>query len=86
MLEPLFALVSSYIHWSDAIDLLAHPQASFESILSLLSSHYVPEDEDAMMRWMKRMIHQPGVKAKMDGWRVEWGKLKKDGKDGDALL
>ena len=39
-----------------------------------------------MMRWIKRMLHQPGVKAKMDGWRTAWARLKLEGKDGDALL
>lgn len=46
----------------------------------------MPEDEDAMMRWVKRMLHQQGVRARMDGWREEWGRLKREGKDGEALL
>jgi hypothetical protein len=71
---------------SDKIDLLAAPTATFESILSLLSSYFVAEDEDKLMRWIKRMIHQPGIKQRMDGWRAEWQSLIREGKDRDALL
>lgn len=71
---------------ADLSDLLAAPTANFESILSLLSSYFVAEDEDKFMRWIKRMMHQPGMKAKMDGWRGEWHDLVKQGKDRDALL
>jgi hypothetical protein len=46
----------------------------------------VAEDEDKFMRWIKRMMHQPGVKERMDHWRVEWHDLVRQGKDGDALL
>lgn len=38
------------------------------------------------MRWVRKMVNQPGVKVKMDGWRVEWQKLVEEGKDGTALL
>jgi hypothetical protein len=46
----------------------------------------VAEDEDKFMRWIKRMMHQPGVKERMDHWRVEWHDLVRQGEDGDALL
>lgn len=68
------------------VDLLASPKANFESILSLLSSYFVAEDEDKLMRWIKRLIHQPGIKLRMDEWRVEWQDLVRKGKDRDALL
>lgn len=67
-------------------DLLAAPTANFESILSLLSSYFVAEDEDTMMRFIRKMIALPGMKERMDGWRQEWAGLVRDGKSGSALL
>jgi hypothetical protein len=38
------------------------------------------------MQWIKRILHQPGVRTKMDGWRAEWARLKREGKAEEALL
>lgn len=67
-------------------DLLAAPTANFESILSLLSSYFVAEDEDVLMRFIRKMLAQPGLRPKMDRWREEWAGLVRDGKSGQALL
>lgn len=67
-------------------DLLAAPTATFESILSLLSSYFVAEDEDKLMRWIRRMLRSPGVREKMDGWREEWSGLVREGKTDGVLL
>ncbi|WVQ99910.1 hypothetical protein IAU59_007053 [Kwoniella sp. CBS 9459] len=67
-------------------DLLSSPQATFESILSLLSSYFVAEDEDALMRWIRKVLKQKPVRDKMDSWRSEWAGLVKQGKSGQALL
>lgn len=67
-------------------DLLAAPTATFESILSLLSSYFVAEDEDKLMRWIRRMLRSPGVREKMDGWRQEWSGLVREGKTDGVLL
>jgi len=67
-------------------DLLAAPTANFESILSLLSSYFVAEDEDALMRFIRQMLAQPGLRASMDRWREEWAGLVRDGKSATALL
>ncbi|WRT68299.1 uncharacterized protein IL334_005275 [Kwoniella shivajii] len=67
-------------------DLLAAPNATFESILSLLSSYFVAEDEDALMIWIRRTIHSQGIKPKMDEWRSEWKHLVREGKSTTALL
>lgn len=66
--------------------LLAHPAANFESILSLLSSYYVVEDEDAMLEWMRKMLWQPGVKELIAHWRREWKSLADRGKTDGLLL
>ncbi|WVQ68224.1 uncharacterized protein L199_006431 [Kwoniella botswanensis] len=67
-------------------DLLSSPKATFESILSLLSSYFVAEDEDALMRWIRKVIGQPEIKNKMSFWREEWKTLVEQGKSGTALL
>ncbi|BEJ12645.1 hypothetical protein CspHIS471_0211050 [Cutaneotrichosporon sp. HIS471] len=65
---------------------LAHPSADFESILSLLSSYYVPEDDDAMLEWMRRLLWQSGVREMLTHWRREWRKKVEQGVSEDALL
>jgi hypothetical protein len=52
----------------------------------LLSSTFVIEDEDAMMRWMERVLMDRRVREEMDGWRADWGRLVAEGKSGSALL
>jgi len=65
---------------------LASPNATFETILNCLSSYYVPEDEDALFRWIRSMMHQADVARRMTAWRRDWLDLVQQGKDGDVLL
>jgi uncharacterized protein YihD (DUF1040 family) len=67
-------------------DLLSAKTATFESILSLLSSYFVAEDEDALLRWIQKTLDQPGFREKLNGWRADWHKLVKEGKSDRALL
>ncbi|KAG8688107.1 hypothetical protein FRC08_011617 [Ceratobasidium sp. 394] len=67
-------------------DQLSAEQANFETILSLLSSTFVLEDEDGFLRWMERVLTDRRVRDEMDGWRADWGRLVADGKSGNALL
>ncbi len=67
-------------------DLLSAPTANFESILSLLSSNFVCEDDDALLRWIRKMMQLGGMKDRMRGWRKEWHGLVESGKSGEALL
>ncbi|KAH8917642.1 RabGAP/TBC [Atractiella rhizophila] len=46
--------------------------ASFESILSMLSSFFVIEDEDSFLRWIRKLLQMKVLRAKMDEWRTEW--------------
>ena len=48
------------------------PQADFESILSMLSSFFVPEDEDALLRWVGKMLKRGAVREQMEAWKQEW--------------
>jgi hypothetical protein len=67
-------------------DHISAPQANFETILSLLSSTFVVEDEDAMLRWMERLLTDRRLRDEMDGWRAEWGRLVAQGQSAKALL
>ncbi|CAE6501314.1 unnamed protein product [Rhizoctonia solani] len=67
-------------------DHICAPQANFETILSLLSSTFVFEDEDALFRWMERLLTDTRLRREMDSWRVEWARLVAEGKSGKALL
>ncbi len=55
-------------------------------MLSLLSSFFVPEDEDALLKWLQRALDDRKLRADMAGWRNDWAELVKSGKDGIALL
>lgn len=61
--------------------ILADPRADFESILSALSGFHIVQDEDAMCRWMRKVLEQPEVKMRIHGWRQEWRAGKKDAPD-----
>ena len=67
-------------------DHLTSAQASFETILSLLSSFFVPEDDDALLRWMERAMDDKKLRAEMNRWREEWRGLVREKKDGGVLL
>ena len=55
-------------------------------MLSLLSSFFVPEDEDALLSWIEKVISDKKMRANMQAWRQEWKRLVQEGKDGSALL
>lgn len=61
-------------------------QANFETMLSMLSSFFVPEDENALMTWVGSVLANKKLRADMSRWRTEWRELVKQGKEGDALL
>jgi hypothetical protein len=70
----------------DWIDNLLSPEASFESILSLLSSFFVVENEDALMDWIRKAMRNRQLRRDMDRWREEWKEKVENGEDKDALL
>ncbi|CAE7231104.1 unnamed protein product [Rhizoctonia solani] len=67
-------------------DHISAPQANFETILSLLSSTFVLEDEDAMFRWMERLLTDDRLRTEMNSWRAEWNRMVAEGTSGKALL
>jgi hypothetical protein len=68
------------------LDHITSDSANFETVLSLLSSFFVPEDEDAFMFWISDMLGNKKVRQNMARWRRDWQALVAAGKEGDALL
>jgi hypothetical protein len=60
--------------------------ANFETILSLLSSFFVPEDEDVLLSWIGKILGDRKLRASMLQWRTEWRRLVAGGQDGRVLL
>ncbi len=71
---------------SAVIDRITAEAANFETILSLLSSFFVPEDENVYLSWIAKVTENKKMRSKMQSWRAEWRGLVTSGRDGDALL
>jgi USP6 N-terminal-like protein len=52
----------------------------------LLSSFFLPEDENALLFWIEKAIADKKLRTSMQGWRADWKRLVADGKSGSALL
>ena len=63
----------------------SRPKASFESVLSLLSSFFVVENEDALMDWIRKAMQNRRLRRDMDRWK-EWKDKAENGEDKYALL
>lgn len=68
------------------VDLITADSANFETILSLLSSFFVPEDENALLGLISKVLENKKLRVDMQTWRTEWKGLVASGKDGEALL
>lgn len=86
-LDGLDALIlaSVGIIWAHK-EAISSKEANFETILSSLSTFYVPEDEDGLLKWMRDMLNQQGMRSRLTEWRKEWKSLVEQGKEGEALL
>ncbi|GLB43592.1 putative protein with domain in Tre-2, BUB2p, and Cdc16p [Lyophyllum shimeji] len=67
-------------------DQITSSGATFETVLSLLSSFFVPEDEDTLLAWIGRMLGDKKLRTSMLRWKEDWRGLVASGKDGTALL
>jgi USP6 N-terminal-like protein len=83
--EDVFIAVAVAILWVYR-DHITSAAANFETILSLLSSFFVPEDENALLSWIGKMLSDKKLRSSMAQWRLDWKALVDAGKDGDALL
>jgi hypothetical protein len=67
-------------------DRITAESANFETVLSLLSSFFVPEHEDVYLNWIAKVAENKKMRSKMQSWRAEWKGLVASGRDGEALL
>jgi len=81
----LFVIVAISIIWAYQ-DHITAESANFETALSLLSSFFVPEDEDVYLNWIAKVAENKKMRSDMQSWRAEWRELVASGRDADALL
>lgn len=81
----LFIVVAVAIVWVHK-DCITSKSATFETILSLLSSYFVPEDDDILLEWVEKVMSDKKTRASIQQWRTDWRQLVATGKDGTALL
>ena len=67
-------------------DSITSSAANFETVLSLLSSFFVPQDEDALLSWIGKMLGDKKLRSSMVQWREQWKNLVATGNDGTVLL
>lgn len=67
-------------------DHITSDSANFESVLSLLSSFFVPEDENMLLAWVEKVMSDKKLRSNMHHWRAEWRRLVETGEDTNALL
>jgi len=68
------------------IDHITSSSANFETILSLLSSFFVPEDENLLLTWIFKTLGDKKLRNNMKKWRADWKGLVASGNEGSALL
>ncbi|KAF5352808.1 hypothetical protein D9756_006087 [Leucocoprinus leucothites] len=67
-------------------DHITSSSANFETILSLLSSFFVPEDENLFLTWISKTLGDKKLRRNMGKWRADWRALVASGKESSALL
>jgi len=75
-----------FVHISHLLDYITSSSANFETILSLLSSFFVPGDENLLLSWIETTLGDKKLRSNMTEWRQDWKALVASGKDGTALL
>ncbi|KAG7452111.1 RabGAP/TBC [Guyanagaster necrorhizus] len=83
--QDLFIAVAVCIVWVYR-DHITSSNANFETVLSLLSSFFVPEDENAVLFWIEKTLGDKKLRSNMAKWRLDWRRLVAEGKDVSALL
>ncbi|CED84788.1 Rab6 GTPase activator GAPCenA and related TBC domain proteins [Phaffia rhodozyma] len=78
-------IASLGILWSFR-DQLTSAEASFETMLSLLSSFFVPDNDNVFMAFIQTTMSIRGIRAQMGEWRREWKDLESRGEAMDKLL
>ncbi|KZT73319.1 RabGAP/TBC [Daedalea quercina L-15889] len=81
----IFVVVAVAIVWAYR-DHITSASASFETVLSLLSSFFVPEDENALLAWVGKVLADKKLRSSMQQWRKDWQRLVETDQQGSALL
>lgn len=81
----VFVAVAVAIVWVYR-DHITSNAANFETVLSLLSSFFVPEDENALLSWIEKTLGDKKLRASVLRWKRDWKELVATGKDATALL
>lgn len=68
------------------LDHITSESANFETVLSLLSSFFVPEDENALLAWIEKVASDKKLRSDMRRWRGDWHRLVAAGQHTQALL
>ena len=68
------------------LDHITSSSANFETVLSLLSSFFVPEDDDTFLSWIETTLGDKKLRSNMSKWRRDWQELVATGREGTALL
>src|ERR1700722_7689519 len=79
-----FPSLTVFLLW--AKDQITSGSANFETVLSLLSSFFVPEDEDLLLTWISKTLADKELRSRMASWREDWGGLVQRGEEGEVLL
>ncbi|KAH9923597.1 rab-GTPase-TBC domain-containing protein [Fomitopsis serialis] len=83
--HDIFVVVAVAIVWIHR-DHITSASASFETVLSLLSSFFVPEDENALLSWVEKVVADKKLRSSMRQWRADWQRLVESGQQNSALL
>jgi len=83
--QDVFVAVAIAVVWAYR-DHITSNSANFETILSLLSSFFVPTDDDALLTWIEQVLADKKLRTQMHNWRQDWHRLVASGQEGDALL
>ncbi|OSD00814.1 RabGAP/TBC [Trametes coccinea BRFM310] len=83
--HDIFVVVAVAIVWVYR-DHITSNAANFETVLSLLSSFFVPEDENAVLLWIENVLGDKKLRSEMVRWRQDWNKLVESGEHVTALL
>ncbi|OBZ79236.1 hypothetical protein A0H81_01396 [Grifola frondosa] len=83
--HDIFVIVAVAIVWVYR-DHITSESANFETVLSLLSSFFVLEDEDALLAWIEKVALDKKLRSDMQQWRADWKRLVAAGTHNQALL
>ncbi|KAL0580597.1 hypothetical protein V5O48_001422 [Marasmius crinis-equi] len=83
--KDVFVVLAVGIVWVFK-DQITASAANFETVLSLLSSFFVPEDENTLLSWIEKNMGDKKLRANMTRWRTQWQQLVQEGKEATALL